>query len=104
MAGVVATVRLDGGGKCAEARLVLFGVGDKPVRAKQAEASLSGASLAAAQLEEAGKIASEEIGEPLSDVHAPAEYRRDLARVLARRALAEALERATNLGGSAEKP
>ena len=42
----------------------------------------------------AAQAAGEEIDEPLSDVHASADYRRDLARVLGRRALAEAAARA----------
>jgi len=45
-------------------------------------------------LERAAETASQEIDEPLSDVHASADYRRDLARVLSRRALAEAAARA----------
>lgn len=97
MAGVVATVQLDNNAMCAATRIVLFGVGDKPIRARQAEASLTGQKPELTRFAEAGRIASEEIGEPLEDVHAPAEYRRDLARVLTRRALAQAAERAAQL-------
>jgi CO/xanthine dehydrogenase FAD-binding subunit len=92
MAGVVATVTLDGSGKCS-ARIVLFGVGDKPIRARAAERMLAGAKPDERLFAEAGEKASGEIAEPLSDVHAPAEYRRDLARVLTRRALVEAAAR-----------
>ena len=46
----------------------------------------------------AGQKASEALEEPLSDIHAPEEYRRHLARVLTQRALAEA---ATRAGGAA---
>ena len=94
LAGVMATITLDDRGRCATARLVLFGVGATPVRAPRAEQMLAGEKPEPSLLERAGRAASEEIDEPLSDVHASAEYRRDLARVLGRRALAEAAARA----------
>lgn len=94
LAGVMATITLDDRGRCATARLVLFGVGATPVRAPRAEQMLVGEKPEPTLLERAGRAASEEIDEPLSDVHASAEYRRDLARVLGRRALAEAAARA----------
>jgi carbon-monoxide dehydrogenase medium subunit len=64
------------------------------VRARGAEQALAGKKLETPLFEQVGRMASEEIGEPLSDVHASAEYRRDLARVLTRRALTEAANRA----------
>jgi carbon-monoxide dehydrogenase medium subunit len=93
MAGVVATMTV-AAGKCDDARVVLFGVGATPVRARQAEQMLRGEKPTESLFENAGRKASEEIDEPLSDVHATAEYRRDLARVLTRRALLEAAGRA----------
>jgi carbon-monoxide dehydrogenase medium subunit len=94
LAGVMTTITLDDRGRCATVRLVLFGVGATPVRAPRAEQLLVGEKPEGTLLERAGRTASEEIDEPLSDVHASAEYRRDLARVLGRRALAEAAARA----------
>jgi len=44
----------------------------------------------------AEKAASDEI-DPGSDIHASAEYRRHLAKVLARRALTQAFDRASNI-------
>ncbi len=96
LAGVVTYVTLDGGRRCSDARIVLFGVGATPVRAAGAERLLVGDTLGDTLFEQAGRAASEEIDEPLSDVHASAEYRRDLARVLTRRALAEAASRAAS--------
>jgi CO/xanthine dehydrogenase FAD-binding subunit len=90
LTGVVARLATDGGGRCSAARIVLFGVGTTPVRASGAEQVLIGEQGNTALFERAGQVASQEIEEPLSDVHASAEYRRDLARVLTRRALAEA--------------
>ena len=94
LTGVVARLATDGGGRCSAAQIVLFGVGATPVRARRTEQLLVGEQCAAPLFERAGQTASEEIAEPLSDVHASAEYRRDLARVLTRRALAEAASRA----------
>ena len=94
LTGVVARLAHDGGGRCTDARIVLFGVGATPVRARGAEQVLVGQTLDANRFEAAGTTAGAELDEPLSDVHATADYRRDLARVLTRRALAEAADRA----------
>jgi CO/xanthine dehydrogenase FAD-binding subunit len=94
LTGVVARLSVDSGGRCSAAQLVLFGVGATPTRAHRAEQALAGKKIEPSLLEQAGRTASEEIEEPLSDVHASAEYRRDLARVLTRRALTEAASRA----------
>lgn len=94
MAGVVALMTLDGAGACAAARIVLFGVAPTAIRVRAAEQVLAGARPAAAVFEQAGKEASAAVAEPLSDVHASAEFRRHLAGVLTRRALAEASSRA----------
>jgi CO/xanthine dehydrogenase FAD-binding subunit len=94
LAGVVALVTLDGAGRCAAARLVLFGVGSTPIRAQTAEALLSGEPVDVASCGRVAARAAADLEEPLTDVHASSEYRRDLARVLATRALAEAGARA----------
>ena len=93
MVGAVVTLRRDGG-RCAEARIVLFGVGPTPLRARAAEQAIVGADLSDAAFVTAGAAAGVEIDEPLADVHASADYRRHLATVLTRRALAEAASRA----------
>jgi carbon-monoxide dehydrogenase medium subunit len=94
MAGVVAVTTLDASGKCSAARIVLFGVAPTPIRAPAAEQVLAGAKPSEAVFEQAGKKASEAVEEPLSDMHATGEFRRHLAGVLTRRALAEASSRA----------
>lgn len=93
LCGVVAILSLDRAGQCSSARIVLFGVGPTPVRACEAERLLVGEKAAEKVFGHAAQKASEEIEEPLSDIHATREYRRDLARVLTRRALAEAAQR-----------
>jgi len=94
MVGAAITVALGGGGRCSDARVVLFGVGPTPLRARAAEQVVTGEAPGEAVFSEAGRKAGEELDEPLSDVHASAEYRRHLAQVLTRRGLAEAASRA----------
>ncbi len=93
MTGVAATLTLDGD-TCSAAWIVLFGVGPTPLRAPEAEGLLVGEAPSDALFEAAGAKAREAVTEPLSDVHAPAEYRQHVAQVLTQRALAEALGRA----------
>jgi aerobic carbon-monoxide dehydrogenase medium subunit len=79
--------------RIADARIALTGVGDRPWREPGIEQMVVG--------EKGGndifaKVANE-VGrgiEPISDIHATASYRRALAGVLTRRALAEAWNRA----------
>ena len=93
MAGAAVTLTLDDNGCCAEPRIALFGVGATPVRPRTTEDSIRGQRPSEALCQAAGKQVSEEIDEPLSDVHASADYRRNLAGVMARRALADAMRR-----------
>ena len=93
LAGVAATLTLDGASACSDARIVLFGVAPTPLRAQEAERMLVGEKPGEKLFEQAGRKASEEIEDPLSDIHASAEFRRHLASVLTRRALAEAATR-----------
>jgi carbon-monoxide dehydrogenase medium subunit len=93
LGGAGATLRLDARGRIAEARVVLFGVGTKPMRLSTIEASLRGETPSEGLFEAAGRTTSATVEEPLADVHASAEYRRNLAGVVTRRALAEAAAR-----------
>lgn len=80
-------------GTCSDARIVLGAAAPIPMRAKRAEKVLVGKGITDALLEKAAQIASEE-AEPISDVHASAEYRRELVRVLVQRVGRKALDRA----------
>ena len=97
MAGAAAMVALDAG-RVRSARIVLFGVGPVPLRARAAEDAVAGKPPAAATWASAAAHARDAVEEPLSDSHASAAYRRHLAGVLVERALAEAVTRA---GGTA---
>ena len=93
MVGAVATVGLNAG-VCANPRLVLFGVADRATRMQEAEACLEGVAPDEAALDAMGEAVLSGVEDPMSDVHASAEYRRDLARVLSIRAMREAVSRA----------
>ncbi|WP_017729039.1 FAD binding domain-containing protein [Halalkalibacterium ligniniphilum] len=74
-------------------RLVLGGVEAVPLLIADFEDVLVGQTLSDELLEEVAEAIENEV-EPESDLHASAEYRTHLAKVLAKRALTEAYERA----------
>jgi carbon-monoxide dehydrogenase medium subunit len=90
LVGVAAAIALDGDGLINDARLVFTGVGLMPVRAREAEASLLGTSGDSAALATAADLVTGEL-QPRTDGHASGDYRRRVAGVLTRRALAEAM-------------
>jgi carbon-monoxide dehydrogenase medium subunit len=85
---VAATVRVDGG-TIAEARVGLTNMGPTPVRARAVEQALVGAPATADSIRSAAEHAAEGTSPP-SDANADADYRRHLAGVLTRRAVAAA--------------
>jgi carbon-monoxide dehydrogenase medium subunit len=68
-------------------------VGDKPVRSAAAEEVLRGGDPTEALFADAAEAIDGEIA-PASDLHGSSEFRRHVAKVLVRRALAKALARA----------
>jgi aerobic carbon-monoxide dehydrogenase medium subunit len=78
-----------------EARLVVAGAGGAPVRARAVEAALVGHALTPDRLAAAAAAVREAI-DPSGDIHASAAYRRQVAGVLAARALRRAAERAAS--------
>jgi carbon-monoxide dehydrogenase medium subunit len=87
LAGAAVALTMSGD-TVASARIALFGVSDRPVRATGAEQALVGRTPADAAAD-AARIASEEL-EAKSDSHASADYRKQVTGVLARRALLQA--------------
>jgi carbon-monoxide dehydrogenase medium subunit len=75
-----------------EARIGLGGATDRPSRIAAAEAVLTGTEGGPRILREAGNIAAETI-DPLVDIQASAEFRRDLVRAMVGRALDQASTR-----------
>ncbi|MGD9765714.1 MAG: xanthine dehydrogenase family protein subunit M [Candidatus Binatia bacterium] len=92
LAAVAATVTMNGG-KCAEARISMAGVGPNPLRASEAEGLLKGQQLDEGLLKKAAAAAAKS-ADPSNDVHASADFRRHLVDVLTQRALKAAVERA----------
>ena len=89
LVGAITLLRLDSGNVCQEARIAMFGVGDGPIRASDAEASLVGRAVDADARAEAAALVSAAV-DPGSDIHASAEYRKEVSGVMARRALEDA--------------
>ncbi len=101
--GVAATLELDAAGLCRRAKLVLLSVGDVPMVASRAAALLVDQPLNEAAIQAAAHLAADQEIEPGGDIHASEPYKRHLAAVLVRRALAEAGQRASRAmaGGEA---
>lgn len=87
-------VTLGDAGTCSEVRIALGSVAPTPMRAVRSEGLLLGRDIDAALIDEATEAASEEI-RPISDVRSSAGYRREAGRVLAKRCITMALERAS---------
>jgi aerobic carbon-monoxide dehydrogenase medium subunit len=98
IAGVGALLALGDDGSISDARLTLIGVKDQVVRARAAERALIGSKPDDGVLEEAVALVDGAI-EPSDDLHGSAGYRRQVAKVLTRRALQEARMRAAQRGG-----
>jgi len=89
LAMALAALRLEGG-RIVEARLGVGGAEHRPRRIEEAEEVLLGETADPEVFIEASAAVAAAV-EPASDIHASAEYRRDLAQVMTRRALAAAL-------------
>lgn len=90
--GVACLIALDNNRNISRAALSLCGVGIGPVRMPAAERELVGSDGDGAAILRAAEACGEV--DAVGDFHASASYRRHLARVLAARAIKEALERA----------
>jgi len=90
--GVAACLTLDKSGKCQGAHVGMTGLGAKAFRAKAVENALNGKAPDAKVLADAAAHAADGI-DPLSDIHASADFRAELARVYTRRALESAVAR-----------
>ncbi len=91
--GVAAYLTLDSKKQiCKDVKIVLGAVAPIPMRAKKAEEALRGKTLDENLIENAARIASEE-SRPIDDIRSSAEYRREMVRILTKKALKRSLER-----------
>lgn len=94
LVGVAVVVSLDKNSRCEQARIALLSVGDGPLVAKQSVQSLIGQTGSDEVIRVVAEITARQDIDPPADIHATAEYRRHLARVLISRALKQAFKRA----------
>ena len=83
--------------RCTSARIAIGSVADRPVRAPEAEAFLNGQEITAAVASEAARLATADLRSH-ADVHASAEYRRQVGATLIKRALLRAAAKAQQHG------
>lgn len=91
LVGVAAVVERDGGG-LGRARIGLTNMGLTPIRASGVEAALAGSDGSPDAIRSASERAPEGSSPP-NDTNGSSDYRRELSKVLVRRALEEALAR-----------
>jgi carbon-monoxide dehydrogenase medium subunit len=86
----VAVVVIAENGLCNDIRIALGAVAPTPIRAKRAEGILKGQRFNEQVIEKAAQTAAEE-SKPIDDHRASAEYRREMVKVLTRRAINQAI-------------
>ena len=96
--GVAAVVTLNASGKVEKVAVGITGVAPKAYRAEAVEKALQGKKWTPQLLATAVRHAAAGV-DALSDIHASAEYRREMAAVIAGRALARAFDRARGKKG-----
>lgn len=92
--GVAAHVQLDDAGRCQQAKIGLLSVGEGPVQAQGAMALLQGETPTADLITAAAEQCASHDIDPTADIHASVAFRRHLAKVLTKRTLTEAFQRA----------
>jgi aerobic carbon-monoxide dehydrogenase medium subunit len=93
VAGSAAILTLGANGAAEDVRVGISGVGPMAVRAAATETALRGQQVSTESIQRAANEAANGI-EALEDIHASAEYRLHLARVMTKRALESAASRA----------
>jgi aerobic carbon-monoxide dehydrogenase medium subunit len=92
LVGAAALIDADAKGVVRKCALALCGVGSSPLRVDAAEGTLTGQRPDGPTIRAAAAAAW--LIDPISDIHAGADYRRHLAQVLSQRALTDAARRA----------
>ncbi|WP_420629707.1 FAD binding domain-containing protein [Candidatus Leptofilum sp.] len=94
LSGIAVVVTVGESGVCTAARLVYLNAGEVPMVADEAAKILVGERPSEELFWETAVAASQNEIDPVGDIHATADYKRHLAKVLTARALKQAFERA----------
>lgn len=92
MIGIAAWFDVGGDGDISAARIAAIGAGDTPLRLRAAESALIGKTPDASLFADAARAGINDL-QPGDDIHASAEYRREVGGVLIERVLADAWRR-----------
>jgi aerobic carbon-monoxide dehydrogenase medium subunit len=95
-AAAVTLVTVGPDGRCTDVRMSLISMAEVPVLSKEAQRILVGQKPTPEAFETVAEAAVKKETDPGSDVHATADYRRHLCKVLIVRSLTEAFARAVN--------
>jgi carbon-monoxide dehydrogenase medium subunit len=93
VAGAGVAVTLDNRGRCTAARIALAAVAATPLLVPEAGEGLRDGALSDGLIEKAALLA-QQAARPISDMRGDADYRRHLVKVLVKRALRTAIDRA----------
>ncbi|GBD84960.1 4-hydroxybenzoyl-CoA reductase subunit beta [bacterium BMS3Abin02] len=93
--GVAAAIRLDHGGTCTAARIVLGAVASAPLRVPDAEEALVGRPFGPGPIAEAAE-AARKLARPLHNTDLTSRYRKRMVPVFVRRALEELTEHSSS--------
>lgn len=90
--GVAAVITLDSQGTtCKDVKIALGAVAPTAIRSRKAEGVLKGKAIREEVIQESAEAAAEE-AQPISDIRSTADYRREMVKVLTKRAIRRALE------------
>lgn len=92
-AGVAVMIELDSSGRCSKAGVGLTNVNPLPLRASRSEEVLIGSDLSEEVINQAAKFASEDCN-PSDDLRGDEDYKRHLVKVITKRMIRKAIERA----------
>ena len=95
---VASIVTLDENDNCKDVRMVMMSVAEVPILSQKAGEILNGSKPTKEAIEEVADAAITGEIDPATDLHASADYRRSITRVLIVRSLTEAFERAKRGG------
>lgn len=95
---VASIVSLDENDNCKDVRMVMMSVAEVPILSQKAGEILNGSKPTKEAIEEVADAAITGEIDPATDLHASADYRRSITRVLIVRSLTEAFERAKRGG------